>query len=364
MTFRRPPFPAGLPARCRPWMLTPLAGALGGGLAQLLGWPLPWMIGSLLGVAALRCLGSPSGAVPHGVKAGQWILGIGIGLHFNRAVLEQILAHLGLVLLGTLLTLLTSVLAILLHRRYGEDFATAYFASMPGGANEMVNLGSRHGAALQQVAAAQSLRMILVLLAIPAAYAWLFAGGQTATVAPPGPDAAWLALLFAGGGLVAVLFQRRRFPNAWQLGALLVSSVASIAFDLHLGLPEGAGEVGQWLVGSTLGCHFDRSFFRRAPAFLLRTLLATLAAVLLAVPIALTMSWASGLDARALLLGMVPGGIAEMSLTAEALGLVVPLVTAMQVLRLLLVLFLAAPVFRLCSERLGIGKAEGLAMRE
>ncbi|TBW40500.1 AbrB family transcriptional regulator [Azotobacter chroococcum] len=364
MTFRLPPFLADLAARCRPWMLTPLAGALGGGLAQLLGWPLPWMIGALLGVATLRCLGCLTVAVPHGVKAGQWILGIGIGLHFNQAVLEQILAHLGLVLLGSLLTLLTCTFGITLHRRYGESFATAYFASMPGGANEMVSLGSRHGAVLQQVAAAQSLRMTLVLLGIPATYAWLFAGGQTITNAHPGPDAAWLALLFALGGLAALVFQRWRFPNAWQLGALLVSILCSVAFDLHLGLPAGAGELGQWLVGSTLGCYFDRSFFRRAPAFLLRTLLATAAAVLIALPIALTMSWASGLDARALLLGMVPGGIAEMSLTAEALNLLVPLVTAMQVLRLLLVLFLAGPVFRLCSGKLGIGKAGELAVRE
>ncbi len=355
---------ADLAARCRPWMLTPLAGALGGGLAQLLGWPLPWMIGALVGVATLRCLGCPSVAIPHGVKLGQWILGIGIGLHFNRAVLEQILAHLGLVLLGTLLTLLTCTLGITLHRRAGESFATAYFASMPGGANEMVNLGSRHGAVLQSVAAAQSLRMIVVLLGIPATYAWLFADGQAASLVQPGPDAAWLALLFVLGGLLALLFQRWRFPNAWQLGALLISILYSIGFDLHIGLPPGAGEFGQWLVGSALGCHFDRSFFRRAPAFLLRTLLATVAAILLALPIALTMSWASGLDARALLLGMVPGGIAEMSLTAEALNLLVPLVTAMQVLRLLLVLFLAAPVFRLCSERLGIGKGGELAVRE
>jgi len=35
------------------------------------------------------------------------------------------------------------------------------------------------------------------------------------------------------------------------------------------------------------------------------------------------------------LLGMLPVGIAEMSLTAEALGLLVPLVTAMRMLRLM-----------------------------
>ena len=43
---------------------------------------------------------------------------------------------------------------------------------------------------------------------------------------------------------------------------------------------------------------------------------------------------------------MMPGGIAEMSLTAETLQLAVPLVTAMQVVRLFLVLFLAEPIFR------------------
>jgi len=53
------------------------------------------------------------------------------------------------------------------------------------------------------------------------------------------------------------------------------------------------------------------------------------------------------LDLRSLTLGMMPGGIAEMSLTAETLQLSVPLVTALQVVRLILVLFLAEPLFRL-----------------
>ena len=39
------------------WWLTPLAGAAGGALASLIGWPLPWMVGSLLAVILLRCLG-------------------------------------------------------------------------------------------------------------------------------------------------------------------------------------------------------------------------------------------------------------------------------------------------------------------
>jgi uncharacterized membrane protein AbrB (regulator of aidB expression) len=61
---------------------------------------------------------------------------------------------------------------------------------------------------------------------------------------------------------------------------------------------------------------------------------------------ALGLSTATHLDLRSLTLGMMPGGIAEMSLTAEVLQLSVPLVTAMQVMRLLFVLFLAEPLFR------------------
>jgi membrane AbrB-like protein len=120
----------------------------------------------------------------------------------------------------------------------------------------------------------------------------------------------------------------------------------SVSFDLHLGLPNGASQLGQWLIGSGLGCHFNRSFFRRAPSFLGRTLLGTALTMLIAGACAWCLSVFTHLDLRSLTLGMMPGGIAEMSLTAETLQLSVPLVTAMQVMRLLFVLFLAEPLFR------------------
>ena len=143
---------------------------LGGWLASLVGWPLPWMIGSLLAVMLVRCLADlPLAEVPGARKCGQWIVGIGIGLHFTPAVIEQVLAHSVIIVFGAVATTLSSVLAIAFMRRSGEDRATAFFASMPGGASEMVNLGQRHGAVLSRVAAAQSLRLLLVVLLVPAA---------------------------------------------------------------------------------------------------------------------------------------------------------------------------------------------------
>ena len=329
-----------------PWWSTPLAGLAGGFIASLIGWPLPWMIGSLLAIILVRCL-TPwqLREIPGGRKFGQWVIGVGIGLHFTPQVMEQVASHFGLIFFGALLTSVSSVVGVWLLRRTGEDRATAFFSSMPGGSGEMVNLGARNGANLGQVAAGQSLRVLVVVLCVPALFKYLL--GEGAPLSHAGVvDWRWLVLIFPLGALLAWLWQRLGQPNPWLFGPLLLSALISVSFDLHIGLPNGASQLGQWLIGSGLGCHFNRAFFRRAPSFLGRTLVATALTMFIAAACAWGLSVFTHLDLRSLTLGMMPGGIAEMSLTAETLQLSVPLVTAMQVMRLLFVLFLAEPLFR------------------
>ena len=262
------------------------------------------------------------------------------------------MAHFGLIFLAALITSISSVVGVWLMLRTGEDRATAFFSSMPGGSGEMVNLGSRNGAILSSVAAGQSLRVLTVVLCVPAIFKYLMGEG-TPIVHAGSVNWLWLAVLFPLGAAVAWLWQRLKQPNPWLFGPLLVSAAISVSFDLHIGLPNGSSQTGQWLIGSGLGCHFNRQFFRRAPSFIARTLLGTALTMLIAALAAFALSTATHLDLRSLTLGMMPGGIAEMSLTAEVLQLSVPLVTAMQVMRLLFVLFLAEPIFRYWARRAG-----------
>ncbi|GAD61196.1 ammonia monooxygenase family protein [Aquipseudomonas alcaligenes] len=334
------------------WWLTPLAGAAGGTLASLIGWPLPWMVGSLLAVILLRCLGGLDlREVPGARKGGQWLVGTGIGLHFSPAVLEQVLTHGGLLLAGALLTSLTSLIGIALLRAAGHDRATAFFASMPGGASEMVNLGQRNGAQAGEVAAGQSLRLLLVVLLVPALFQWWLGAAPALAQTHGHSQPLALAALLAGGALLALLGQRLRQPNPWLLGPILFAAAGAVWLDQPLSLPPGTSELGQWLIGSALGCHFSREFFRRAPRFLALVLGATLLAMCAAALAAEALGWLGALDQRSLMLGMMPGGIAELSLTAEALALSVPLITGLQVLRLMCVLFLAEPAFRLWQRQ-------------
>lgn len=333
------------------WWATPLIGAFGGWLASLANWPLPWMVGSLLAVIAVRCSGWLVSEVPRSRQVGQWIVASAIGLHFTGEVMREVLAHFGVILAGAVGTLLLGLIGIFILLRSGSDRATAFFASMPGGASEMVVLANRHQAEAASVAAAHSLRLLLVVLIVPALFTW----GLPTVAAPPAAPVSWpwLAVLLPAGGLLALLWKRLGQPNPWMLGPLTACALASVAFDLHIGLPGWAGALGQWLIGCSLACHFDRPFFRSAPAFLLRILLFTLLAMLVAAALGGALGWLTALDEVSLMLGMMPGGITELCLTAEALQLSVALVTAVQVLRLFLVMFLAEPLFRLWLRRAG-----------
>lgn len=334
------------------YLATLLVGASGGLLATWIHWPLPWMVGSLVAVALVRCtfhwLIPP---LPGGRKAGQWGVGIGIGFHFNAYVIEQIAANFAVILAGALVTTAAGALAVWWMRRGGEDSATAFFSSMPGGSAEMVNLGLRNGAVLHRVAAAQTLRVILVVLTVPALFKFLMGAPVDGAPVAGTLDWQWLALIFPLGGAIAWGLQRLRQPNPWLFGPLFVSAGLCSVLDLHLRLPAGASELAQLLIGSSLGCYFDRSFFKGAPRFIARSMTATLLMGTVAFVSALGLGWLAGIDFQSLTLGMMLGGIAEMSLTAETLKLAVPLVTAMQTLRLLVVILMAEPVFRWLRNR-------------
>ncbi|WNC10921.1 AbrB family transcriptional regulator [Pseudomonas coleopterorum] len=330
---------------------TPLVALIGGAFATFVHWPLPWMIGALVAVVLVRCF-TPwqIQATPGGRKFGQWIVGVGIGLHFNVYVMEQVLENLAPIVVGSLITTAVGGVAVWLMRAGGEQPATAYFSSMPGGSAEMVNLAQRNGGILHRVAAAQTLRVLIIVLTVPALFKF-FVGTPEISPAYGSLDWSWLLILFPLGGFTGWWFQRLRKPNPWMFGPLLLSGTCSVIFDLHLRLPIGASEFGQLMIGSSLGCYFDRTFFKEAPVFLARSFIATCLMVLTAFLAAFGLGWTTAVDFRSLTLGMMPGGLAEMCLTAETLHLAVPVVTAMQTLRLLFVLFLAEPVFLMWVKR-------------
>jgi membrane AbrB-like protein len=97
---------------------------------------------------------------------------------------------------------------------------------------------------------------------------------------------------------------------------------------------------------------FTPDFFTRAPRFLSVAAIATLAGILACAVAGSALGWLAGVPLATMVLATAPGGIAEMTLTAKSLRLGVPVVTVFQVSRMVAMVFLAEPLFRLFG-RLG-----------
>ncbi|MBC3241632.1 membrane AbrB-like protein [Pseudomonas lurida] len=330
------------------WLLTLIVGALGGSLASWAGWPLPWVIGSLVAVMLTRCAGGLVPEIPHGRQAGQLIVAVAIGCHFTLPVMQQVVAHLGLIVTAVMLTLVLALCSVLILHRWGVTFGTAFFALMPANSSEMVHLGRQRQADTSFIAAAHSLRLLLILLTVPAVATF---GMPAVTAHAPMPVIwPWLIFILAMSWLAALGFKQCKLPNPWTFGPFLICAVGVGCNQLSMSMPGWLSGSGQLLIGCALGVAFDRSFMRRAPGLLAKVMLLLTASVVTTALAAWALGTGLGMPWLSLALGMMPGSAPEMSLTAEALGLAVTLVTAMQVIRMLLIQAACLPLFRLLDR--------------
>jgi uncharacterized protein len=209
--------------------------------------------------------------IPHGRQAGQLIVAVAIGCHFTLPVMQQVAAHLGLIVTAVLLTLVLALCSVLILHRWGVPFSTAFFALMPANSSEMVHLGRQRQADTSFIAAAHSIRLLLILLTVPAVAT--FGMPPVAAHAPLPVIWPWLIFILAVGWLAALGFKQCKLPNPWTFGPFLICAVGVGCNHLSMSMPGWLSGVGQLLIGCALGVAFDRSFLRRAPGLLGKVLL-------------------------------------------------------------------------------------------
>jgi membrane AbrB-like protein len=316
--------------------------------------PLPWMIGPLLSTALASILRLPTASWAPLRNAGQATIGTALGLYFTPQVTALVLSLWWAIGLGILWALgLGALFGAWLHRLHahhlpGLNRATTWFAGAIGGASEMTLLAERAGGRTDLVAAAHSMRLLIVTVLIP--FGMQFSGlhGLDRLAAGTARAVHWDGLLLLGAAAVAGawLMQRLERANPWFMGALLVAMGLTMA-DIELSaMPKGLSNAAQLVIGISLGVRFTPAFVHTAPRWLASVAGGTLAMVALCALFAWGLAQATGLHPATLVLATSPGGIAEMSITAKVLQLGAPVVTAFQVCRLIAVLLLLEPLYR------------------
>lgn len=328
---------------------------IGAVLAQSLKLPLPWLLGPLIAILLTGATGTTIGCDPRWRKCGQVIIGMALGLYFTPALVVAISAYGSFILIGLVWAIVLNVMLALLQYKFNRlDEATAWFSSSIGSASEMVNIAEHYHAQIDKVVAAHSLRIVLLVILIPI-FMEIFLAVDFAALLPVN-DAKFngltLLLMFLIALMIGKFLDYLHVLNAWLLGPLLLIGCFSYMGVLSLKLPAWMIHFGQLCIGWSLASKFPFDFLQQQQRFIAVTLGLNSLALLLSLVLAWCLTMISDADLHIMILGFAPGGIAEMSLTAKAIGIAVPIVVAFQLSRLIFVIITTTFFYQLFKKTL------------
>ena len=343
---------AALPRRIWAFRLaiTFLIGGIGGWLFDLANLPLAWMIGALVFSTVASVAGVPmiaSNKVRQPLVA---IIGVMLGAQFTPEMAARIPDWWASVVALLAYVGVCTTMLYWYFRRLGHGPVTAYCASTPGGLNEMVLVAQEMRGDYLTVALVHASRVLITVLIVP--YGFIALGLYDPGVRAPlgadfgdiAPDEA--AILTAGG--VAGFFGAKalRIPAAALTGPMIASALLHLVGASTIAPPGPLVAVAQVVVGATLGARFAGVPIRRILRLLVQAVGST--AFMISFTVLLAAAAAAFVDASipALVLALSPGGLAEMSLIALALGIEAAFVAAHHVIRIALVVLILPAIFR------------------
>ncbi|OGA14759.1 MAG: hypothetical protein A3H32_16370 [Betaproteobacteria bacterium RIFCSPLOWO2_02_FULL_63_19] len=314
-------------------------GIPAGYLFHRLRTPIPWMIGPMIAVAALNLVGARMHSPPYARHLGQVILGSAVSLYFTPPVVAALAANLPAIIAATLAAFVVGGIgALTLSRVSGVEGKSTFFASVPGGAMAMAVLAERYGAQIAPVAVAHSLRVSIVVIVIPFALTYggiplVAAAYQPEVPFDPGVLAIWLPFVF----ILGLLSERLGLHNGCLLVPIFAGAALTVSGVQLSAVPGSMTDFAQLMFGLVLGARYERAFFVRHKLFIPFAIVNSFVVLTASALLALAIAWYFDLPIATMIIATAPGGLAEMTITAQALQIGVPLVVAFHVFRVVMV---------------------------
>lgn len=338
--------------RALPYIALTLAvGGVGGALFFWARMPLAWMIGALVVVTIFAVAGAPMRMTQIIRKPMVAVLGVMLGSAFNPSMVDRLGDWWATITgLAGYVLLTTFILYWYFRRFFNCDPTTSFCAATPGGLNEMTVVSDELGGDTRFVALVHSSRILLTVLILPFAFVALdlYDRGTRPDIGPSIVDVPlqdWLILgacaLVGYAGAASL-----RIPAAAVTGPMFVSAGVHLAGWTSASPAWELVAAAQVALGSMLGSRFSG-----VPASaVFRALLISLGAtvIMLSITVGFSVSLVNLVDESipALVLAFSPGGLAEMSLIALALGIEAAFVASHHILRIVMIVIVAPGIFR------------------
>ena len=310
------------------------------------GMPLPFLFGPMFACLVASLLGMPLEKFGVISKGARTILGVAIGTSLTPAVIAMLPQMGASILLVPIFILVIGLVGVPFFRKvWGFDPATAYYAAMPGGLQDMVIFGIEAGGNPRALSLIHATRVLLILTIAPILLTHLYGASLDQ---PLGENASQLPLSDIVLMVIAALVgwkgaERIGLFGATILGPMIVAAIFSLTGLIGERPPKEAILFAQFFIGSGIGVYFVGVTL----AELRRVVVAGMAYVLLLA----VLSWIFSHIVTGLgfgqpieaFLAFAPGGQAEMTILAITSGADLGYVVTHHLTRIMIVIS-GAPV--------------------
>lgn len=329
-----------------PRLVTFVIAAIGAAVFWLLGLPLPFLFGPMCTclIAALLGVSLKGGKVVS--TSARTVLGLAVG---SAITLDLVMKLPDMAITLAIMAVYIALIAVIgvpfFTRLCGLDRVTAYFSAMPGGLQDMILFGQEAGGNVRALSLIHVTRVLVIVSIAPFILTEVYGVSLSGAVGEPVGDipplqlALMVVLAIAGwkGGERIGLF------GAAILGPLILAAVATLLGVLEHRPPAEAIFVAQFVIGMGLGVSYSgitvselRHVVLSGAAFVV--LLAAMAKMITYVVVELGLA-----DPVEAFLAFSPGGQAEMTVLALAVGADLGFVVLHHLVRMVVVIA-GAPV--------------------
>ena len=337
--------------------LAAIAAALAGaGVFLMFGWPLPLLLGPMLGCLTVALAGVRMRGMGGFGTAMRSYLGVAIGATVTPDFVAGLPSHgASIALVPLYVVVIGGVGYPFLRRAMGFDRPTAFYSAMPGGLQDMLLFGEEAGGNVRTMSLIHATRVLVIVTVAPFLMTTLYGADLNR---PPGLRLADIpvletAIMLVAGPLGWKIAERLRIFGAAILGPLILTAALSLAGLIHHRPPAEIVWAAQFFIGIAIGSKYSgitaRELRVSVGAGLVFALLLALLSLIF-IEIVTLVSDAPFID---ILLSFLPGGQAEMAVIAIVAGADVGFVVAHHLTRVFFVILVAPLVGARTARREG-----------
>lgn len=329
---------------------------LGTAVFWVLGLPLPFLFGPMAACLIAALLGAPLLGLGQIAVGARTILGVAVGASVTPALVGQLPSMAASVAFIPFYIAAIGLIGVPFFIRVCKyDPVTAYYASMPGGLQDMVIFGQEAGGDVRALSLIHATRVLIIVAIVPVMLTQVFGVALTQPIGAPATEIPLTELAFM---VAAALIgwkggERIGLFGAAILGPMIVSAVLSLSGLIHFRPPAEAILAAQFFIGMGIGVFYLGVTLRE----LRRDVLSGVFFVLVLAALAAAFTELVVLFGLAQpvegFLAFAPGGQAEMTVLAIIAGADLGFVIVHHVTRVLLVITGAPILARLLRLRDG-----------